>query len=70
MVIRTDINLAKAIFLLRIESGYEKQIAFASHLGISRRHYQRLESQGKFTRKMLWKIRIKYPHFAPHVSDT
>ena len=68
MVVRISPDLAKAIFLLRIESGYDKQIAFASYLGISRRHYQRLEAEGKFTRKMLWKIRTKYPTFAPAVA--
>lgn len=69
MVVRINPDLAKELFVLRIESGFDKQIAFASHLGISMRHYQRLESKGIFTRKMLTKIRIKYPRFAPTVAS-
>lgn len=59
--------LANELLLLRIGAGFQKQESFAAHLGISYRHYQRLETKGLFTRKMLATIRRQYPTFAPSV---
>jgi hypothetical protein len=69
MVVRTNMTLANELLMLRISLGpeYEKQAYFASVLGISARQYNLLERHGKFTRKMLAKIRIKYPGFAAQV---
>lgn len=69
MVQRSNPSLANELFTLRIESGFDKQIAFSSHLGLSMRHYQRLEAEGVFTRKMIAKIRLKYPSFGQSVAS-
>lgn len=61
-------TLANELLLLRVSLGVEKQEYFASQLGISPRQYTRLERHGLFTRKMVAKIKAKYPAFASSVQ--
>lgn len=64
---RTNMTLANELLMLRISLGYEKQEGFAQHLGVSLRHYTRMEKYGIFSRKMLIKVRIQHPGFASSV---
>lgn len=67
MVQRLNMTLANELLMLRISLGFPKQEPFALHLGISTRHYTRMEKHGFFTRKMVTKIRLKYADFAKDV---